>query len=103
MEKGLSQQVNEHCAHHTIQALREILSNIVRHSEATHVDVEINSDGDFLVLRVRDNGVGFDRASGSGRGLRNLASRAHDLGGDCVVESRVGGGTLVRWTARKKA
>jgi len=103
MEKGLSQQVNEHCAHHTIQALREILSNIVRHSEASHVDVEINSDGDFLVLRVRDNGVGFDRASGSGRGLRNLASRAHDLGGDCVVESRVGGGTLVRWTARKKA
>ena len=103
MERGLSQEVNEHCAHHTIQALREILSNIVRHSEATHVDVELNSEGDYLVLRVRDNGVGFDKASGSGRGLRNLTTRAHDLGGDCVIESRVGSGTLVRWTALKKA
>ncbi|MDE3093461.1 MAG: GAF domain-containing sensor histidine kinase [Acidobacteriota bacterium] len=103
MVSGLSQQVNEHCAHHTIQALREILSNIVRHSEATHVDVNIEDDGDFLVLSVRDNGVGFDGVSGAGRGLRNLATRAHDLGGECVIESDVGSGTLVTWTALKKA
>ena len=103
MVSGLSEQVNEHCAHHTIQALREILSNIVRHSEATHVDVNIEGDGDFLILSVRDNGVGFDEVSGVGRGLRNLATRAHDLGGECVIESDVGSGTLVTWTALKKA
>ena len=103
METGLSQAVNEHCAHHTVQALREILSNVVRHSEATHVDVEINSDGPRLVLRVRDNGVGFDQANGPGRGLRNLASRAHDLGGDCEIRSHTGGGTLVTWTVLKEA
>lgn len=103
MEAGLSQQVNEHCAHHTIQALREILSNIVRHSEATHVEVDLASDGAFLVLRVHDNGVGFDDHGGIGRGLRNLATRAHDLGGECVIDSSPGGGTLVTWTALKKA
>ena len=103
VQSGLSQQVNEHCAHHTIQALREILSNIVRHSEATHIDVNIDSDGDYLVLSVRDNGVGFDEVSGVGRGLRNLVTRAHDLGGECVVESDLGSGTLVMWTALKKA
>ena len=103
MQSGLSEQVNEHCAHHTIQALREILSNIVRHSEATHIDVNIDSDGDYLVLSVRDNGVGFDEVSGAGRGLRNLVTRAHDLGGECVVESDLGSGTLVMWTALKKA
>ena len=53
----------------------------MRHSEATHVDVNIEDDGDFLILSVRDNGVGFDGVSGTGRGLRNLATRAHDLGG----------------------
>jgi len=103
MQSGLSEEVNEHCAHHTIQALREILSNIVRHSEATHIDVNIDSDGDYLVLSVRDNGVGFDEVSGAGRGLRNLVTRAHDLGGECVVESDLGSGTLVMWTALKKA
>ena len=103
VQSGLSQQVNEHCAHHTVQALREILSNILRHSEATHIDVNIDSDGDYLVLSVRDNGVGFDEVSGVGRGLRNLTTRAHDLGGECVVESDLGSGTLVTWTALKKA
>ncbi len=103
MQSGLSEQVNEHCAHHTIQALREILTNIVRHSEATHIDVNIDSDGDFVVLAVRDNGVGFDDVRGAGRGLRNLTTRAHDLGGECVVESNLGSGTLVTWTALKKA
>lgn len=103
METGLSQLVNEHCAHHTIQALREILSNIVRHSEATHVDVNLGSDGDYLVLGVSDNGVGFDNVSSVGRGLRNLVTRAHDLGGECVIESSAGSGTLVTWTALKKA
>jgi signal transduction histidine kinase len=102
MQAGLSQEVNEHCAHHTIQALREILSNIVRHSEATHVEVELNGEGKFLVLKVHDNGVGFDNGTGIGRGLRNLATRAHDLGGECVIESSVGSGTLVTWTALKK-
>jgi signal transduction histidine kinase len=103
VETGLSQVVNEHCSHHTIQALREILSNIVRHSEATHIDVNLGSDDDYLVLRVRDNGVGFDNVSSVGRGLRNLATRAYDLGGECLIESEVGSGTLVTWTALKRA
>ncbi|NNN07933.1 MAG: GAF domain-containing protein [Acidimicrobiaceae bacterium] len=102
MQAGLSQQVNEHCAHHTIQALREILSNIVRHSEATRVEVTLSGEGDYLILTVRDNGVGFDNGNGFGRGLRNLATRSQDLGGECVIDSRVGSGTLVTWTALKK-
>jgi signal transduction histidine kinase len=102
METGLSQQVNERCAHHTIQALREILSNIVRHSEATHVEVNLQGVDDHLVLRVHDDGVGFDKVSGFGRGLRNLATRAEDLGGECAIDSSAGSGTLVTWTALKK-
>jgi signal transduction histidine kinase len=102
METGLSQQVSEHCTHHTIQALREILSNIVRHSEATHVEVNLQGVDDYLMLRVRDDGVGFDKVSGFGRGLRNLATRAEDLGGECVIDSSAGSGTLVTWIALKK-
>jgi signal transduction histidine kinase len=45
--------------------------------------------------------VGFVSPVGPGRGLRNLTSRARDLGGDCTIDSAPGRGTLVRWTANR--
>jgi len=88
------------CARHAVQALREILSNAVRHSQASAVQVDVKVVDDLIVLTVTDNGQGFSSQVGPGRGLRNLASRARDLGGTCVIESEVGRGTMVRWTAR---
>ncbi len=93
--------VGRHCAHHTIQALREALSNVARHSQASAARVDIEIDDDLLVLRVSDNGVGFVAPVGPGRGLRNLASRARDLGGTCTIESAPERGTLVQWTANR--
>lgn len=95
----LDRVVSGGCVRHTVQALREILSNIVRHSQASAIGVDVELDNDLIVLNVVDNGVGFNAPVGPGRGLRNLASRARELGGDCIVDSEVGRGTLVRWTA----
>jgi signal transduction histidine kinase len=97
----LDELVAPHCAQHAVQALREILSNIVRHSHARCVDVDLSVDEKSLVLLVKDDGVGFTSAARGGRGLRNLASRARDLGGDCYVDSEIGHGTQVRWTANR--
>jgi len=90
------------CTRHTVQALREILSNIVRHSRATEVsvDVDVDIDEKMVVLTVVDNGRGFSTPVGPGRGLRNLTSRARELGGDCVIDSGPSRGTMVRWTAK---
>jgi signal transduction histidine kinase len=90
------------CTRHTVQALREILSNIVRHSRATEVSVDVDVDNDekMVVLTVVDNGRGFSTPVGPGRGLRNLTSRARELGGDCVIDSGPSRGTMVRWTAK---
>jgi signal transduction histidine kinase len=98
---GIDDLVTARCAQHVIQALREILSNIVRHSQAQHVSVQLSIDENMLVLMVQDDGVGFASAASGGRGLRNLASRARDLGGDCYVDSEIGHGTQVRWTANR--
>jgi signal transduction histidine kinase len=98
---GIDDLVAPHCAQHVVQALREILSNIVRHSQAQRVDVDLSIDENMLVLLVNDDGVGFASAASGGRGLRNLASRARDLGGDCYVDSEIGHGTQVRWTANR--
>lgn len=93
--------IGTHCAHHTIQALREILSNIVRHSKASEVGIEVGIRDNLIEVLVHDNGVGFTPNVGPGRGLRNLASRARELGGDCTINSEVGRGTMVRWTANR--
>ncbi len=98
---GIDDLVAQHCAQHAVQAVREILSNVVRHSRASAVEVQVSVDENLLVLIVSDNGVGFASSSSGGRGLRNLASRARDLGGDCFIDSEIGLGTQVRWTANR--
>lgn len=93
--------VGKNCERHTVQALREMLSNVARHSQASHASVSVELDGDHVVVTVTDDGVGFSAPVGAGRGLRNLVSRARELGGDCHVDSTPGRGTLVRWTANR--
>jgi len=63
----------------------------------------VDTSNDLIEIIVRDNGVGFTPNVGSGRGVRNLSSRARELGGNCTIESIVGGGTTVRWTAMRRA
>jgi signal transduction histidine kinase len=99
---GIDEDLGPHCALHCVQALREMLSNVVRHSQATAVEVKLDTDGEFIEVIVRDNGVGFVPNIGTGRGTRNLVSRARELGGDCTFDSKIGGGTTVRWSANRR-
>jgi signal transduction histidine kinase len=78
-----------------LAVLEEALSNVVRHSEASAVEVTLTA-GDELTLMVGDNGIGFG-PDVVPSGLRNMEERAKALGGECVVESRTPGGTTVRW------
>ncbi len=81
--------------HHIVAIFREALSNIARHAHASRVDVLAEVTDSFL-LRVSDDGVGFDAAQPSrGRGLRNLTHRGALLGGSLTVHSSCGGGTVV--------
>lgn len=64
--------------------VQEGLTNALRHTEATHVEVECSTVDGALVLSVRDDGSPgpVDRpAPRSGFGIRSLAERAADLGG----------------------
>ena len=85
------------------QVLRELLVNVVKHANATRVDVSLRRLGDRLALQVRDDGDGFDAAavitgSGSGGfGLFNIRERLQLLGATFEIES--GPGTTVMVTA----
>ena len=80
-----------------LPALREMLSNVVKHAAATRVSVSVAVDGEQLVLEVLDNGVGITPATHGGRGLGNIGERANALGGSCEVRAETGGGTRVEW------
>ncbi len=65
-------------------ALREALSNVVRHAGAMRVTVHLRRDPGLLRLTVADDGCGIPQGV-SRRGLRNLSDRAETLGGSCAV------------------
>jgi two-component system, NarL family, sensor histidine kinase DevS len=81
-----------------LAAVREGLSNVVRHAAASHVEVEVLISGDDVVARIIDNGVGFAE-TGRESGLRNLRERAKSLGGTVRVEAVHPHGTLLELRA----
>jgi signal transduction histidine kinase len=81
-----------------LAAVRESLSNVVRHAQASAVRVEITVTGADVTARVTDDGVGItssDRRSG----LRNLEDRAAALGGAVRLESNQPHGTMLELRA----
>jgi signal transduction histidine kinase len=80
---------------HLLAALREALSNTARHAEAAQVTVEVACDAGDVTLVVTDDGVGI-RPGGRESGLRNLRTRAADLGGELEVGPAQPRGTTLR-------
>jgi signal transduction histidine kinase len=78
---------------------QEALSNVIKHSRASHVAVRLSVDDRAVAVEVRDNGVGIDerRAEAYDRqGLRNMRDRARSVGANLVLDSQPGRGTTVR-------
>jgi signal transduction histidine kinase len=83
-------------ADHTRAALREALSNVVRHSGAHTVAVRLGRDSRGLTLSVTDDGCGIPRDV-THRGLAHLEERARQAGGHCRLDSSARTGTTVTW------
>ena len=74
----------------------EALQNAAKYAQANEVAVSLLEDHGELVLSIRDDGVGFDRAATQlGAGLQNMADRLAALGGTLTVRSRPGAGTTI--------
>ena len=83
---------------------QEMLNNILKHSKATRVNIAvIYSIDNKFVLKVEDNGVGFDlekkrtqASSSSGIGLKSMTNRASLIGAQISVQSQPGKGTSIK-------
>jgi two-component system, NarL family, sensor histidine kinase DevS len=95
LDGALDTMVPDEITEHLLTALRESLSNAARHAQATQVDVIITVNH-YLVLTVRDNGVGIT-PGGRSSGLSNLKQRAAGLGGSLTTRPADGGGTELIW------
>lgn len=78
--------------------LRETVSNVVRHAEATAVAVHLTVR-DNVTVEVTDNGAGIPADLPRRSGLANLAARAQRSGGTFDIAPGPAGGSVARWTA----
>lgn len=72
----------------------ENLTNVAKHSRATVCTIQLARVGDLLVLTIGDDGVGGAHVA-KGHGLAGLADRLRAVDGELVVQSPVGGPTLI--------
>ena len=77
--------------------VQELLSNTLRHAKAEELEVYLHKVGQNVLLRVIDDGVGFDTSeqNAGSYGLMNIKERVASVGGTCKIISFKGQGTSV--------
>ena len=82
---------------------KEAIHNCAKYAHAKHVEIALEKQGNLLIMRIKDDGVGFETQKTAletrnlgGNGLRNMRSRAAAMGGTFEVISALGAGTEVR-------
>lgn len=74
---------------------QELLNNVVKHSNATQVSIQLILKGSYLVLIVEDNGKGFNsNEKAGGMGLMNISTRVNTVNGQINYEASEGSGTV---------
>jgi PAS domain S-box-containing protein len=75
---------------------QEALTNVAKHSGATHVELILERTPDHVLLMVEDDGAGFDTAAATaGFGLLGMQERASLVGANLEIESGEGQGTTI--------
>ncbi|WP_010096342.1 sensor histidine kinase [Ornithinibacillus scapharcae] len=87
LDKGVEDQL--------FRVLQESVSNTLRHAKATTLHIMLVKRDDIAILRVKDNGVGFDmsKVKAGSYGLQNMQERALEVGGTIKIISLPNEGT----------
>lgn len=100
--EGPVDTISEPIATELLATLREALSNVARHAEASAAKIIVEC-GESVTLRVLDDGRGIPVTRHGGNGILNLTERATMLGGQCRVAARPEGGTMLEWQVPNSA
>jgi signal transduction histidine kinase len=99
--KGRVRPLPEIIEENLLRIGQEAITNVMKHSRATILDITLTFDPKQVVLRIKDNGAGFDQSQAAGPqqghfGLLGMSERAKRLGGRLLIESPAGQGTLLQ-------
>lgn len=80
--------------------IQEALNNVIKHSQAKHISVDLNYTGNELLIQITDDGAGFSRAGNhsnvkAGAGLQNMINRAQLIHAAIHIESEPFQGTSI--------
>src|SRR5271166_269632 len=91
--------VPDEIVEHLLATVREAVTNVGRHAQATEATVVLTAEGGRCRLQVSDNGRGMvdSETTDGGLGLVNLRRRAEKLHGEFTFESPETGGTVLTW------
>jgi signal transduction histidine kinase len=82
-----------------LRLLQEIINNIIKHAQATYIQIDSHLADHTLHLRVAENGVGFNpeeiRSKKSGMGLNSIYKRIEMINGKLILNSTPGEGTSI--------
>ncbi|WP_378183453.1 tetratricopeptide repeat protein [Aquimarina sp. SS2-1] len=80
----------------SFKIIQELITNSIKHSEATSVELQINLVENTLNIMFEDNGKGFDTDKNKdGIGFRNIKSRLQNVSGSLYIDSRIHRGTII--------
>jgi signal transduction histidine kinase len=98
--KGRVRPLPETIEENLLRIAQEAITNVIKHSQATAAEIEIDYGPKTVGLRIKDNGRGFDQTQSTGPndghfGLLGITERAKRLGADLTIESEPGAGTRI--------
>jgi two-component system, NarL family, sensor kinase len=96
--EGLDKRLDSNTELVLYRVLQECVHNVIKHAEASTLDITITRDHVGIEATVEDNGTGFDttqKENFQGMGLRNITTRIEYLKGTVDVDSAPGRGTVI--------
>lgn len=93
-------QIPPEVRHNLFLAVKESITNIVRHSKATLATLRLEIDRNRLTIEIKDNGIGIGELneikSKNRSGLSNMEKRVRDIGGEFLINKGSEGGTVIK-------
>lgn len=94
---GVPEKLNTMTALSIYRIIQELLYNAIKHAKASEILIQINREGDELIIQFEDDGIGYDadNLKDRGMGLENINSRITYLKGEISIDSMPNEGTSI--------
>jgi signal transduction histidine kinase len=97
-DEGISSDIHPQHTLFIYRIFQECIQNIIRHSNATEIEIDLKETPRYFSMKLHDNGDGFDMEEAkkkNGIGIRNMIQRSRLIGGELEMLSSPGGGTTI--------